>query len=98
MTAFPYAFRLAVRELRGGVRGFRIFLACLVLGVGAIAGIGSLGAAVGSAIQQDARVLFGGDVSARLVHQEADAAERRFLDDGGTVSQIALLRAMAVSF
>jgi len=92
-----YAFRLAARELRGGVRGFRIFLACLVLGVGAIAGIGSLGAAVGSAIYQDARVLFGGDASARLVHREANAAERQFLDQSGTVSEIALLRAMAVS-
>src|SRR5262245_52668445 len=50
VSAWPYAFRLAARELRGGVRGFRIFLACLVLGVATIAGIGSLGAAVGSAI------------------------------------------------
>ena len=30
------AFRIARRELRGGVRGFRVFLACLALGVGAI--------------------------------------------------------------
>jgi putative ABC transport system permease protein len=79
------------------VRGFRIFLACLVLGVAAIAGIGSLGAAVESAIRQDARVLFGGDVSARLVHREAAPAERAFLDRSGAVSEIALLRAMAVS-
>jgi putative ABC transport system permease protein len=92
-----YAFRLAARELRGGVRGFRIFLACLVLGVGTIAGIGSLGAAIGSAIHQDARVLFGGDVSARVVHRELAPAERQFLDASGAVSEIALLRAMAVS-
>jgi len=31
-SQITYAFRLARRELRGGVRGFRIFLACLVLG------------------------------------------------------------------
>jgi hypothetical protein len=31
--------RLALRELRGGVRGFGVFLACLALGVAAIAGI-----------------------------------------------------------
>jgi len=92
-----YAFRLALRELRGGVRGFRIFIACLVLGVGTIAGIGSLGAAVGSAIRDDARILFGGDVSARLVHQEATPVERQFLDASGKVSEVALLRAMAVS-
>src|SRR5262249_51751647 len=92
-----YPLSLALRELRGGVRGFRIFLACLVLGVAAIAGTGSLGAAVERAIHQDARLLFGGDVSARLVHREAGADERRFLDASGNVSKIALLRAMAVS-
>ncbi len=92
-----YALRLALRELRGGLRGFRIFLACLVLGVGAIAGIGSLGASVSAAIRADARVLLGGDVSLRLVHREANEAERQFLDQSGAVSEIALLRAMAVS-
>ena len=97
MTSLPYAARLALRELRGGVRGFRILLACLVLGVGAIAGIGSLGAAVGAAIHDDARILFGGDVSARLVHREASPAERQFLDRSGTVSEIALLQSTAVT-
>ena len=92
-----YPFRLAARELRGGVRGFRIFLACLVLGVGAIAGIGSLGASVGAAIKADARVLLGGDVQAQLVHREATDAERQFFASSGSVSEVALLRAMAVS-
>jgi len=91
------AIRLALRELRGGMRGFRIFLACLVLGVGTIAGIGSLGASVAAAIRADAGVLLGGDVSLRLMHREANEAERQFLDHSGTVSEIALLRAMAVS-
>ena len=51
-----YALRLAGRELRGGVRGFRVFLACLVLGVGAIAAIGSLRAAVEAGLRADARL------------------------------------------
>ena len=33
----PLSLRFAARELRSGVRGFRIFLACLALGVAAIA-------------------------------------------------------------
>jgi putative ABC transport system permease protein len=97
MASWPYPLRLAFRELRGGIRGFRIFLACLALGVGTIAGIGSLGASVDAAIRADARVLLGGDVSLRLVHREANEAERQFLDTSGAVSEIALLRAMAVS-
>ena len=34
--------RLARRELRGGVRGLGIVLACLALGVAAIAAVGTL--------------------------------------------------------
>jgi putative ABC transport system permease protein len=92
-----YAVRLARRELRGGVGGFRIFLACLVLGVGAIAAIGSLSAAVEAGIRADARILLGGDVSARLVYRPANDAERRFLAASGTMSESAKLRAMARS-
>ncbi len=96
-SLIPYPLRLAQRELRGGLAGFRIFLACLVLGVTAIAGIGSLAAAVVAGIGADARVLLGGDVSLRLPFREANQAERRFLVDSGTLSTVAKLRAMARS-
>ena len=42
------AARIARRELRGGLKGFRIFLACLTLGVAAIAAVGLLRAARGA--------------------------------------------------
>jgi putative ABC transport system permease protein len=90
-----YALRLARRELRGGLRGLRVFLACLVLGVTAIAAIGSLAAAVSAGIKADARDLLGGDVEARLAYRGANPAEREFLSKNGTVSEIATLRAMA---
>ena len=32
----PLSLRFAAREMRAGVRGFRIFLACLALGVAAV--------------------------------------------------------------
>jgi putative ABC transport system permease protein len=92
-----YALRLARRELRGGIGGFRVFLACLVLGVGAIAAIGSLSAAVEGGIRTDARKLLGGDVSARLVYRPASETERQFLAASGTLSESAKLRAMARS-
>jgi putative ABC transport system permease protein len=90
-----YAFRLARRELRGGVRGLRVFLACLVLGVTAIAGIGSLAASVSAGIKANARDLLGGDAEARLAYRPADAAQRGFLAQSGSVSEIATMRAMA---
>ena len=35
---FKLAFKLALREMRTGLKGFRIFIACLALGVAAIGG------------------------------------------------------------
>jgi putative ABC transport system permease protein len=90
-----YPLRLARRELRGGFRGFGIFLGCLVLGVTAIAAIGSIAASVSAGIKANARDLLGGDAEARLAYRPASAAERGFLADSGTVSEIATMRAMA---
>ena len=55
-------WRIARRELRGGVRGFRVFLACLVLGVATTAAVGSLGEALKAGLARDARMILGGDV------------------------------------
>lgn len=87
--------RLARRELRTGLKGFRIFLACLALGVAAIAAVGSVSSAMMAGIEGDARRLLGGDVDLRLVHRPADAAERAFLEASGRVSAVAEMRAMA---
>jgi putative ABC transport system permease protein len=40
--ASSLALRYALRELRGGLRGFYVFIACIALGVMAIAGVGSV--------------------------------------------------------
>jgi putative ABC transport system permease protein len=97
LNTFPatHALRLARRELRGGIKGLRIFLACIVLGVAAIAGIGSLAAAVVAGIKADARDLLGGDAEVRLAYRPVDAAERAFLAQSGRLSEIATMRAMA---
>jgi len=71
-----------------------VFLACLVLGVTAIAGLGSLADAVVAGIKADSRELLGGDAEARLAYRRADAAEREYLARDGTMSEIASMRAM----
>ena len=79
MSAFsiaPLAFRLARRELRGGLRGFRLFLACLALGVAAIAAVGSLSQAVLGGLARDGRTILGGDLALRLTHRPASSEER----------------------
>ncbi|HEX9534798.1 MAG TPA: FtsX-like permease family protein, partial [Stellaceae bacterium] len=90
-----YALRLARRELRGGMSGLGVFLGCLVLGVTAVAAIGSIAASVTAAIKGDARDLLGGDAEARLAYRSADANEREFLAKSGSISEVATLRAMA---
>jgi len=95
VKALALAFTLARRELRGGIKGFRIVLACLALGVAAIAGIGSLSRAIEDGLARDARKLLGGDIAFQLVHRPAGAAELAWLAERGTVSTVAELRAMA---
>lgn len=91
------AFRFARRELRGGLKGFRVFLACLTLGVAAIAAVGSVSSALVEGLSQEGQTILGGDVDFRLVHREAGAEELAFISDGTTVSRSAELRAMAAA-
>ncbi|MHC8510121.1 MAG: ABC transporter permease [Rhodospirillales bacterium] len=74
------AFAIARRELRGGLKGFRIFLACLALGVAAVAGVGSLAAAINGGLRADGQTLLGGDVSLRTTHKPITAEQRAWLD------------------
>ena len=90
-------FRFALRELRGGLRGFYVFIACIALGVMAIAGVGSFAQSLTDGLAREGRVILGGDLAFALFHREAGPAERSFLASHGQVSVAATLRAMAQS-
>ena len=87
--------RFAWRELRGGLSGFRVFIACIALGVMAIAGVGSFAGSLADGIAKQGRVILGGDLAFSLIQREASDAEMAFLAARGTVSAAATLRAMA---
>ena len=89
------AFRLAARDLRGGLKGFRVFLACLALGVGAIALIGSVSQAIVSGLAADGQKLLGGDVALRLIHRGVSEEQRNWLRANGDLSQMVSMRSMA---
>jgi putative ABC transport system permease protein len=93
--ASSLAFRYALRELRGGLRGFYVFIACIALGVMAIAGVGSVAASLGDGLAREGRTLLGGDVAFSLMQREAKPDEVAFLRSRGQVSTAATLRAMA---
>lgn len=92
---FKIAARFARRELRAGLKGFRIFLACLMLGVAAIAGVGSVSSALVEGLSQEGQTILGGDVSLRLIHREAREDELAYLRASGEVSQVIEMRAMS---
>lgn len=94
-VSWSLAGRLARRELRGSARGFRIFIACLALGVAAIAAVGSTRAMLEESIGSDAREILGGDLLIDIVHRPATPDERQAMDAAATVAASAEMRAMA---
>jgi putative ABC transport system permease protein len=89
------ALRFALRELRGGLRGFYVFIACIALGVMAIAGVGSVAASLSEGLAREGRTLLGGDAAFSLIQREARPDEVAFLRSRGQLSVAATLRAMA---
>ncbi|KIL98009.1 putative ABC transporter permease protein [Paramagnetospirillum magnetotacticum MS-1] len=88
------ALTFARRELRGGLKGFRVLVACLALGVAAIAGAGSLRAAFDAALAEDSRAMLGGDLDIRQTHQPFAPDMLEVLSGLGKVTQGLEMRAM----
>ncbi len=91
------ATRLARRELRGGLKGFGIFLACLALGVAAIAAIGGVREGIKAGLAEQGAALLGGDAAIELTYRFADEAEHAWMRTRAiALSEIAEFRSMAV--
>jgi putative ABC transport system permease protein len=90
----PLSLRFAAREMRAGVRGFRIFLACLALGVAAIAASSSTAEAFRRGLAQEARTILGGDLAASVDRAFTPAEQATFAKTGRVTFALAT-RAMA---
>jgi len=96
MHDFRLAWRIAQREMRTGLKGFRVFLTCLALGVASIAAVGSLSEAVTAGLQADARFLLGGDVSVRSQQRPIEGKPLEYLiQNAEKVSTVLEMKAMA---
>ncbi len=92
------AFRLARRELRGGVRGLWVVLLCLALGVGVIAAVGTLRAATDRGLAEDGRRILGGDLEVESGSQPLPDSLRDWLRARGAVtSDVVQMRSMLVA-
>lgn len=91
------ASRFARRELRGGLHGFRVFLACLALGVAAIAAVGTVRAGIEAGLESEGAALLGGDAEVEFTYRFARDAELAFLNEIATeISETVAFRSMAV--
>lgn len=93
--SFRRSAEIALRELRSGLKGFYIFIACIALGVAVITTVGSLSDAIRAGIGSQGVTLLGGDVTLARIHQRASDTERAWIEAQGRVSEVATLRAMA---
>lgn len=86
---------LAVRELRSGVRGFSVLVACIALGVAVIAGVGALSDALRAGFERQGEALLGGDVTLARPHRRVEPSELAWMSARGRLSETATLRSMA---
>ncbi len=94
LRQFPLALRLALREMRGGLKGFYIFLACIALGTAAIAGVNSVSSAITQAIASQGQTLLAGDVRFEFRNRFATPEELKHFQSLGDVSLSTGLRSM----
>ena len=99
-SSYGPAFAIARRELRGGLKGFGIFLACLALGVAAIAAVGSVRSAISEGLSREGRAILGGDAEVEFTYRFATPEElawmqARALEVSGTVEFRSMVAAPA---
>lgn len=88
------AFRFALREMRAGLRGFLVFIACIALGTAAIAGINSVSATIRETMASQGQQLLAADIRFELTNRQATQEERAYLESLGTLSHSTTLRSM----
>jgi putative ABC transport system permease protein len=89
------AVRYAWRELRAGTTGFRVFLACVALGVAAIAAAGSTAEAFRRGLASEAREILGGDLAVSIQGRRFTEVEHAAFRGLGRTTEILRVRAMA---
>jgi len=95
--SFAISARIARRELRGGLAGFRIFLLCLILGVAAIAAVGTVSSAIKAGLAREGAALLGGDAQLEFTYRFASPEEKAWMQKTATtVSEVVDFRSMAV--
>jgi putative ABC transport system permease protein len=91
----PLMLSIAARELRAGISGFRIFIACVALGVMVITSVGAVSDALRAGFEKQGEAILGGDITLARTHVKADKEEQKIIESLGKVSETATMRTMA---
>ncbi len=90
------SLRLAFREFRNGFKGFRVFLICLTLGVGAISAVASISSSLIMGLNSKGQSILGGDISLQLQNRALEPSIRDWLAQRFNLTYHMTLRAMAI--
>jgi putative ABC transport system permease protein len=90
-------FSLALRDLRGGLKGLGLLWICLAVAIAGLASVTSLASSVDSAIAANGRELLGGDLMLSVAQRDATSGERSAIDALGRSSKSITTRSMLVA-
>lgn len=88
------SLRIAMRELAGGLSGFWVYLACIALGVFAIAAAGSVTEGFSNGLKAESKTLLGGDALFRASQRRASPDELSWMEARGRISENITLNVM----
>ncbi len=71
--------KIAMREIRGGIKGFRILMTCLALGSMALASISSIKKSIDVGLDEKGIEVLGGDASIKITYRFATEQELDFI-------------------
>ena len=91
-------FRIALRELKGGVKNFQILVVCLTLGVASVSAVGLVQSGIEQSLQEQGATILGGDIELEFAYRYADQNEKQWMVENATsISEIVEFRSMAVA-
>ena len=92
-----HAISIAIREIRGGIQGFKIFIICIALGSMAFATITSVKKAIDIGLSEKGVEVLGGDISVKITYRFATKEELNFIKmNSNSFSETTDFRSMAV--
>ena len=94
-SGWRFAGRFARRDLNRSLRGLRLLVLCIFLGVATLATIGSLTRALTDEIASRGAVILGGDLQVAMTQRRATPEELGALREAGQLSETVRMRAMA---